>query len=180
MQIMLSTRLLSHRIMGIHRTTRGICNRDKIGNRDVVGYGLNGTYMYMDLEMCPFPAIRFRENTPKLMALREKERGDWRRLCLDEKKTLYRASFCQTFAEMDEPSSEWKSILGLTLLGVSGGLWLWIYSHIFVYKNAPISFSEERRAALYWRLKAIMHQPITGLKKPPYVDKYKPETMKED
>lgn len=64
---MLSTGLLSHRVRGIYRMTRGFCNRDKIGNRDVVGYGLNGTYMYMDLEICPFPAIRFRENTPDLL-----------------------------------------------------------------------------------------------------------------
>ena len=43
---------------------------------------------------------RFREDTPEILKLREKEKGDWKKLTIAEKKVLYRASFCQTIAEV--------------------------------------------------------------------------------
>ena len=42
--------------------------------------------MYFDLEDTPFPAIRFGKNSPEIMALREKEKGDWKELTLEERK----------------------------------------------------------------------------------------------
>lgn len=56
------------------------------GNRDLVGYGMNGTAQYTDNEDFPFPGIRFKENTTEVLALREKEKGDWHALSLEEKK----------------------------------------------------------------------------------------------
>ena len=56
------------------------------GNRDVVGWGFNGTASYVDREEFPMPAVRFKENTPDVMALREKEKNDWKCLTLEEKK----------------------------------------------------------------------------------------------
>ena len=44
-----------------------------------------------------------------------------------EKKELYRAAFCQTFAEAYAPTGEWKAILGLTLICISTGLWGFIW-----------------------------------------------------
>jgi cytochrome c oxidase subunit 4 len=41
-------------------------NRARIGNREVVGYGINGEYTYVDHIAFPMPAIRFRENTPEI------------------------------------------------------------------------------------------------------------------
>lgn len=64
-------------------------------------------------------------------ALREKEKGDWKKLSIEEKKILYRASFRQTFSEMDAPTGEWKGILGMSLLVVSGGIWLYLYFKAF-------------------------------------------------
>ncbi|TOF75042.1 hypothetical protein CGJ15_27115, partial [Vibrio parahaemolyticus] len=58
----------------------------KIGNRDVVGFGMNGTPSYIDRVDFPMPAIRFKENTPDIQALREKEKEDWKKLTLEEKK----------------------------------------------------------------------------------------------
>lgn len=60
--------------------------RSRIGNRDVVGFGVNGSYIYVDRPDYPMPAIRFRENTSETDALRQKEKGDWKKLTLDEKK----------------------------------------------------------------------------------------------
>ncbi len=56
------------------------------GNRDIVGYGWNGDPSYIDRPEFPFPAVRFRENTPDVLALREKEKGDWHKLTIADKK----------------------------------------------------------------------------------------------
>lgn len=115
----------------------------KLGNRDVVGWGFNGTASYVDREDFPLPAVRFGENTPDVMALREKEKGDWKSLSLDEKKKLYRASFCQTFEEMKAPTGEWKSIVAavLTALGLTG--WIVIYMKKFVYSEMPHTITRQ-------------------------------------
>lgn len=39
----------------------------KIGNREVVGFGFNGTANYIDRVDIPMPAIRFKENTPDIV-----------------------------------------------------------------------------------------------------------------
>lgn len=56
--------------------------------------------------------------------LREKEKGDWRQLSLEEKKALYRASFKLTFAEFKAPTGEWKSVIGTSMFFVALGLWM--------------------------------------------------------
>ena len=59
-------------------------------------------------------------------ALREKEKGDWKKLTIEEKKKLYRASFCITFAEMEAPTGEWKYITGTTCLAIAFALWIFM------------------------------------------------------
>jgi cytochrome c oxidase subunit 4 len=91
----------------------------KLGNRDIVGYGWNGNPTYMDRTEFPCPPVRFRENDAEVKALREKEKGDWTKLSLQDKKALYRASFRQTFAEFQAPTGEWKAIVGMVLMCMS-------------------------------------------------------------
>lgn len=38
----------------------------KVGNREVVGWGVNGEAAYHDHEAWPMPAVRFKEITPDL------------------------------------------------------------------------------------------------------------------
>ena len=57
-----------------------------VGNRDIVGPGFNNMANYIDHPLNPCPSIRFKENTPELLALKEKEKGDWKKLTVDEKK----------------------------------------------------------------------------------------------
>ncbi|KAK2583001.1 hypothetical protein KPH14_009046 [Odynerus spinipes] len=139
--------------------------RDRIvvGNRDVVGPGYNGTPSYIDRTDFPMPAIRFRANTPDVLALREKEKGDWKKLSIDEKKALYRASFCLTFAEMEAPTGEWKSIIGISLFLSSLAVWYYMFCKLYVYPPLPVSFDEERRLAQLDRILALEMNPITGI-----------------
>ncbi|XP_050401339.1 cytochrome c oxidase subunit 4 isoform 1, mitochondrial [Patella vulgata] len=119
----------------------------QLGNRDIVGYGFNGDPTYADRLEYPCPAVRFKENSSEVMALRQKEKGDWKNLSLAEKKALYRASFCQTFAEVQAPTGEWKSVLAgvLMLFGVAG--WVVIWMKKFVYPPLPISINKEWQEA---------------------------------
>lgn len=59
-----------------------------IGNREIVGYG--EIPYYTDSFMQPCPAIRFKEVDEAIGKLRVKEKGDWKQLTLEEKKTCKR------------------------------------------------------------------------------------------
>lgn len=43
--------------------------RFKIGNREVVGYGMNGDPTYIERPEYPMPAIRFKEPTPEILVI---------------------------------------------------------------------------------------------------------------
>ena len=152
-----------------------------IGKREVVGFGGNGEATYIDSVMHPFPAIRsvscldcvlvstnvfarFKEDAGDIAKLREKEKGDWKKLTLEEKKALYRASFCQTLAEVEAPTGEWKSIIGLTLLGISIGVWGYLWMKAFVYGQLPETITdEEKLKAQIERMIAMRANPVEGL-----------------
>ncbi|KAG6452933.1 cytochrome c oxidase subunit 4 isoform 1, mitochondrial [Manduca sexta] len=143
--------------------TRTIYNRCRIGNRDWVGFGVNGMANYKDDAHYPFPAVRFKENTRDICALREKEKGDWKLLCCEEKKALYRASFCQTFAEFQHPTGQWKFILGFVLIGVSFSFWAIMFNHYYVWDPLPPSLSKESQKAQLRRILELRVNPIDGI-----------------
>jgi len=116
-----------------------------IGKREVVGFGYNGEESYIDDVMFPFPAIRFKEDTAEISMLREKEKGDWKKLTLEEKKQLYRSSFCQTFVETSAHSHEYRGEMGQVLFFVGVGLWFYIWLVKLVYDDLPESITDEER-----------------------------------
>jgi len=135
---------------------------NRIGTREVVGFGFNGTPGYVDRVDFPMPGVRFKEVTPDVQALREKELGDWSKLTLEEKKALYRASFCQTFAEMKAPTGEWKSILGVTLFAASLSVWVYIWMKLFVYGEMPDTLSDAKKEAQLKRMIDLRGNPVQG------------------
>lgn len=121
-------RVLSKRpgsLLSLHNPAQlaAMSSVSKIGNREVVGFGFNGIPSYADRLEFPFPAVRFKPTLPDVQVIREKEKGDWKKLSIEEKKVLYRASFCQTFSEMKAPTGEWKGILGMMIFVASLTLW---------------------------------------------------------
>jgi len=66
-----------------------------------------------------------------IQELRAKEKGDWKKMNIEEKKALYRASFCQTYAEMQAPTGLWKQHLGVSLMFISLAMWLFICAKLF-------------------------------------------------
>ena len=141
-----------------------IVKEDKIVGRDIVGYGLNGEPQYFDSITYPCPSVRFMKNTPEIMALREKEKGDWKKLTLDEKKTLYRASFCQTLVEVDAPTGEWKAICGWAFFWCSIAIFSFVGIRKFLTVGADDpSLSLEARQAQLKRMIALRVDPVDGL-----------------
>ncbi|XP_072948352.1 cytochrome c oxidase subunit 4 isoform 2, mitochondrial-like [Epargyreus clarus] len=96
-------------------------------------------------------------------ALREKEKGDWRQLCCEEKKALYRASFCQTFAEFQHPTGQWKFFFGWWFIVVSFGFWCQIFYHFYVYEPLPMSLSKPYQKAQLRRMLELRVNPIDGI-----------------
>lgn len=105
--------------------------KDKIGTREIVGFGFSGVPTYADRYDYPLPAIRWREDTPEIKVLREKEKGDWRKLTKQEKKVLYRASFCQTYAEFNAPTGEWKLAIAGGLIAIGLALWFSVWLRVY-------------------------------------------------
>ncbi|KOX76247.1 Cytochrome c oxidase subunit 4 isoform 1, mitochondrial [Melipona quadrifasciata] len=136
---------------------------DKIGNRDIVGHGWNGEAAYLDRCDFPLPAIRFKANTSDIVALREKEKGDWKKLSIEEKKALYRASFRQTFSEFQAPTGEWKGAVGMAFIGVAFSIWVIIFLKVFAYPPLPESFNLENRLAQLERMQLLEVNPISGI-----------------
>lgn len=109
------------------------------------------------------PAIRYKESTPDIQMLREKEKGDWGKLTLEEKKALYRASFCQTFAEMKAPTGEWKSIVGIVLIVSSMSVWIYLWMKLYVYSPLPETLDKDRMEAQLKRMIDLRANPIEGV-----------------
>ncbi|XP_017145095.1 cytochrome c oxidase subunit 4 isoform 1, mitochondrial [Drosophila miranda] len=133
------------------------------GDREVVGYGVNGNPIYIDCVEFPFPAIRYREVTAELCAVREKELGDWKKLSLKDKKLLYRHSFCQTYAEFQHFTPDWKLVIGVGCWSVAIGLLLSLSYYFKLYDPVPETFAEDRRQAQLRRIIQLQMNPITGL-----------------
>lgn len=135
----------------------------KIGNRDIVGFGYNGHPTYYDKTDYPCPAVRYGENTPEIMAIRKKEEGDWKSLSLEDKKALYRHSFRMTYAEIDAPTGEWKSVTTGVLLGLAITGWMMIWLKQYVYPTLPSTITEEWKQDQAKNMILQRQGPVDGL-----------------
>lgn len=134
----------------------------KNGNRDIVGFGINGYPMYFDRVGMPFPSLRFKANTPDVLQLREKEKGDWRKLTLEEKKALYRASFRMTLTEVSAPTGEWKLVAGCTFFMLAWCALLYWGLKYYLSPPLPVTCTPEWREASFERSIAMRQNPVTG------------------
>uniref|UniRef100_A0A1A9V1W7 Cytochrome c oxidase subunit 4 n=1 Tax=Glossina austeni TaxID=7395 RepID=A0A1A9V1W7_GLOAU len=135
---------------------------DKIDKREIVGYGWNGTACYFyDRADYPMPAIRFREPTIIhfiIHNLHQKEKRDWKKMSIDEKKALYRVSFRQRFAEIQTSAGEFKKHFGVGLLFTAMAIWVAV-----VYNEMPITFDEAHKKAQSKHMIDLEMNPVTGL-----------------
>lgn len=156
-----ATQLIAIARLGTTATANGAVS--KIGHREVVGHGFNGEASYIDRCDFPFPAVRFREPTAEIKAILQKEKGDWKNLSVDEKKLLYRYSFCQTLSELKAPTGEWKFCVGVSLILSSIALWMYVWMKHYVYSPMPESTTMENQRKQLRRALDLRTDPIDGV-----------------
>ncbi|XP_053127255.1 cytochrome c oxidase subunit 4 isoform 1, mitochondrial isoform X2 [Hemicordylus capensis] len=118
---------------------------------------------YVDRRDIPLPEVAYaRSLSSEQKALKEKEKASWSALSLDEKIELYRIKFCDTYAEMNKGSSEWKTVIGgaLFLIGFTGFIVIW--QKLYVFGPVPHTFSEEWVAMQTKRTLDMRMNPIEG------------------
>ncbi|GMT28855.1 hypothetical protein PFISCL1PPCAC_20152, partial [Pristionchus fissidentatus] len=120
---------------------------EKSAGREVVGYGQSGEPNYVDRYDYWYPAIRFRNEDATIAPVREKEKGDWKNLSVDEKKMLYRYSFRQTLAEFEAPSGYWKVIVGTVASVIALATLYGSFLSIFVFAKPPPTYCNEYKEA---------------------------------
>lgn len=99
---------------------------------------------FIDSTDRPYPPLRFRADDEIIKPIREKEKGDWNKLTLEEKKLLYRYSFRRTQAELLGWNVYWKMYWAYILIWVSIGLGL-----VGMLKHFSTFFWFERKNIFY-------------------------------
>merc|ERR1712241_246894 len=136
----------------------------RIGNREIVGFGINGHPSYFDQPLHPMPAVRWAEDTAEIAALREKAKGDWSALSVEEKKKLYRADFRSSISETVAPNGEWKFTLGFVLGLFGAGCWLYLFVRSQIYNYPlPVSASLDHQGKMAERMIAEGQGKIYGI-----------------
>ncbi|GMR54345.1 hypothetical protein PMAYCL1PPCAC_24540, partial [Pristionchus mayeri] len=124
---------------------------ERRAGREVVGYGANGDETYSDRLDYWYPSIRFRKEDDISQPLRLKEKGDWKLLSAEDKKTLYRYSFRQTLAEFEAPSGYWKVMVACTAFVISLATFYAVFLNVYVYPPLPPTFQDEYKEAQIMR-----------------------------
>lgn len=134
-------------MLGIIRNVRP-SYKYSIGNREIVGPSWTARDQYYDHIESPLPPITFREATAEVLALREKEKGDWKNMTIEEKKTLYRHNFCQTVAEMEAPRYEGRRIFGEFLKYCMIPLSIYAIIRVTLFPPLPETLSDQGKKNL--------------------------------
>ncbi|KAH1181288.1 cytochrome c oxidase subunit 4 isoform 1, mitochondrial isoform X2 [Mauremys mutica] len=118
---------------------------------------------YIDRRDIPLPQLEYVRNlSAEQKALKEKEKASWSALSIDEKVGLYRIKFCETFAEMNRGSNEWKTVIGGALFFFGLTAFIVIWQRLYVYGPVPHTFSEEWVAMQTKRMLDMRVNPIEG------------------
>ncbi|XP_037540336.1 cytochrome c oxidase subunit 4 isoform 2, mitochondrial [Nematolebias whitei] len=119
--------------------------------------------MYRDRLDTPLPDKPYKDVlTEAEKSLKQKEKGPWSELSKEEKIALYRLMFCQTYPEMKQPTSEWKTVFGgiFFVMGFTG-LMVW-WESIYVSPPRPKTFESEHQAKQLQRMLDMRVNPIQG------------------
>ncbi|XP_060693576.1 cytochrome c oxidase subunit 4 isoform 1, mitochondrial isoform X1 [Hemiscyllium ocellatum] len=144
-------------------TKCGISTCIQARGHSVAKVGASSLSPYYDRKDDPLTAVDFVEQLSREQkSLKEKEKSSWVSLSTDEKLKLYRIRFHQSFVEMNKGSNEWKSVIGgaLFLIGLTGLYFAW--QRVYVYADAPHTFSNEWKAKQTKRMVDMRINPIQG------------------
>ncbi|KAJ1373347.1 hypothetical protein KIN20_035722 [Parelaphostrongylus tenuis] len=141
---------------------------EKAAGRELVGFGFNGDYTYIDRLDYWYPAIRFRKEDDVIAPIRKKELGDWKNLSVEDKKLLYRYSFKQTLAEFEAPTGYWKVVLAISMSVIALATLYATFISTCVFPEIPGTFQNEYKEAQVKR--ALVLEKGNFLGAPKYYD----------
>ncbi|KAJ8370765.1 hypothetical protein SKAU_G00107930 [Synaphobranchus kaupii] len=119
--------------------------------------------MYWDRLDSPLPDKPFQDTlSASDKGLKQKEKGPWNQLSNEEKLVLYRMMFNQTYAEMNKPSSEWKTVIGgiFAFMGLTGLLIIW--QRHYVFPPRPHTLEDDWKAMQIKRMLDMRANPVEG------------------
>ncbi|XP_040185901.1 cytochrome c oxidase subunit 4 isoform 1, mitochondrial isoform X2 [Rana temporaria] len=119
--------------------------------------------VYHDHRALPLPDIPFHESlSTQEVSLKEKEKGPWKQLSQEEKISLYRIQFNKTYAEINKPSNEWKSVIGgvFFFFGITALIVWWQRVHVF--PELPHTLEDDWKAMQAQRMLDMRVGPIQG------------------
>ncbi|XP_052396509.1 cytochrome c oxidase subunit 4 isoform 2, mitochondrial isoform X2 [Carassius gibelio] len=119
--------------------------------------------LYCDRLDTPLPDRPYKDTLSAAdESLKQKEKGPWNSLSKEEKLTLYRMMFNETYAEMKKPTGEWKTVWGgiFFFIGLTGLVVLW-QTH-YVYPPQPPTFDDEWQAMQVKRMLDMRVNPVEG------------------
>ncbi|KAG8567277.1 hypothetical protein GDO81_013557 [Engystomops pustulosus] len=131
------------------------------GGHDAVPYYTKPAYF--DHRTLPLPDIPFHDSlSSQETALKEKEKGPWKQLSLEDKIALYHIKFNLTYAELNKPSNEWKTVFGAIFFffGITGLIVWWQRLHVF--PELPHTLKEEWIEKQIQRMLDMRVGPIEG------------------
>ncbi|XP_007477318.1 cytochrome c oxidase subunit 4 isoform 1, mitochondrial isoform X2 [Monodelphis domestica] len=118
---------------------------------------------YVDRRDYPLPDVAHVRNlSSSQKALKEKEKKAWNDLSNEEKIELYHIKFNETFAKMNKPTNEWKTILGAAMFFIGFSAIIVMWEKRFVYGPIPHTFSEDWVAMQTQRMLDMKVGPIQG------------------
>ncbi|OCT82421.1 hypothetical protein XELAEV_18024950mg [Xenopus laevis] len=155
---MLSSRVLS--LVGKRALSTSVCLQGHAGVATPDTYSLP---IYVDRRDVPLPDIAFVDTlSVEQKALKDKEKGAWASLSSKEKLDLYRIKFHESYTEMNQGSSEWKTILGGTLFFIGFTAFVVLWQRKYVYGDVPHTFSEDWVAMQTKRMLDMRINPVQG------------------
>ncbi|KAM4604555.1 cytochrome c oxidase subunit 4 isoform 1, mitochondrial-like [Discoglossus pictus] len=162
LQQMLSLRILRSSLLTKTRILGAAAVRLAHGHGEV-SHPDGSELLYYDHRIVPLPDIPFQsELNAQQTALKEKEKGPWGQLSLEDKISLYHIKFNKTYADMNKATNEWKTIFGTILIffGITGFIVWW--QRVYVYPPQPHTLQDEWKEKQARRMLDMRVGPIQG------------------
>ncbi|OCT60363.1 cytochrome c oxidase subunit 4I2 S homeolog isoform X1 [Xenopus laevis] len=145
------------RLLGPHSLRAAHSHEGQVSRSD------GSELLYYDHRAFPLPDIPFQtELSSQQVTLKERERGPWKQLSQEDKISLYHIKFNQTYAEINRPSNEWKTVFGAIFIffGLTGLIVWW--QRVYVYPPQPHTLADDWKAMQIRRMLDMRVSPIQG------------------
>lgn len=158
-------RVALHRVVGRRPVHLSAITKVDNGNfyPPTKGDDPNINYDFFETPYNPLPLVpRTIGFDGEMKVLKEKEKGDWKNLSLEERMDLYNMYFSKSMADMNRETDEHKSVYGAVAILMGFGFFMYWFTNKFVLPPPPRSTDPEWCYASIKRQLQLHSDPITG------------------